>query len=307
MQKVYDKALKSHVFVCDGGPSAKMQLPKDDRRSLGLVQPYLALQIHVRQPSRPSTRPARSVASVRACVHVLRRRCGAAQVPDSKPFALELSISDTARARRRLLFSTSFREAVRASRPVPCRPSPPPPPAPLPPPPNPPNSPPSPAARRPCLLPPLLPQVCTPLHTRVPLGGLPRGVWVNLVLDMATLTASNFGGARFGRLEGISIGASCRLRKICTLKDASFIGPGGSPTFLGPGECVASDHPAYAATVPKGMERPQGHSAPPPLGSAPARLLRPPPQGRAWRLWAARRSQGEARPLGARHCLGRSS
>ena len=54
VQKVYDKALKSHVFICDGGPSAKMQLPKDDRRSLGLVQPYLALQIHVRRPARPS-------------------------------------------------------------------------------------------------------------------------------------------------------------------------------------------------------------------------------------------------------------
>ena len=177
VQKVYDKALKSHVFVCDGGPSAKMQLPKDDRRSLGLVQPYLALQINV---------------------------------PDSKPFALELSISDTARARRRLLFSTSFREAV-----------------------------------------------CTPLHTRVPLGSLPRGVWVTLVLDMAFLTSSNFGGARFGRLEGIIIGASVRLRKICTLKDTSFIGPGGiGPCFLGPGDCISSDHPAYAATVPKGMELP---------------------------------------------------
>lgn len=62
VQKVYDKALKSHVFVCDGGPSARMQLPKDDRRSLGLVQPYLALQIHV---------------------------------PESKPFALELWIFAT--------------------------------------------------------------------------------------------------------------------------------------------------------------------------------------------------------------------
>ena len=140
------------------------------------MQPYLALQLHV---------------------------------PESKPFALELWISDTARARRRLLFSTSFREAV-----------------------------------------------CTPLHTRVPLGSLPRGVWVNLLLDMATLTASNFGGARFGRLEGICIGASCRLRKICTLKDATFIGPGGSATVLGPGDVISSDHPAYAATVPRGTELP---------------------------------------------------
>ena len=92
--------------------------------------------------------------------------------------------------------------------------------------------------------------MCTALHTRVPLGSLPRGVWVNLLLDMATLTASNFGGARFGRLEGICIGASCRLRRICTLKDASFIAPGGSPAVLAPGDVISSDHPAYAATVP---------------------------------------------------------
>ena len=71
---------------------------------------------------------------------------------------------------------------------------------------------------------------------------------VNLILDMAALVASNFGGARFGRLEGLSIGASCRLRKICTLKDASFcVGPGD--VVLGPGDCVSSEHPAYAATV----------------------------------------------------------
>ena len=138
----------------------------------------------------PPTRPARShrPVGVRACARSRVRRCaghGATQVPDSKPFALELSISDTARARRRLLFSTSFREAVRAPRPR--RPSLPPIRAPLP-------TPHSRPSRRPCLL----PQVCTPLHTRVPLGSLPRGVWVNLVLDMATLTASNFGGARFG-------------------------------------------------------------------------------------------------------------
>ena len=76
VQKVYDKALKSHVFVCDGGPSAKMQLPKDDRRSLGLVQPYLALQIHVRRPTRSNpTHPPRTLtpARWRACVRAFTR------------------------------------------------------------------------------------------------------------------------------------------------------------------------------------------------------------------------------------------
>ena len=80
VQRVYDKTVKGYVFQCEGGPSAKMQLPKDERRLLGLVQPYLVLQL---------------------------------TVPSQKPFALELSISDTTKARRRVLLSTSFREPVR--------------------------------------------------------------------------------------------------------------------------------------------------------------------------------------------------
>ena len=82
VQRVYDKSVKGYIFHCEGGPSAKMQLPKDERRLLGLVQPYLVLQL---------------------------------LVPASKPFALELSVSDTTRARRRVLLSTSFREPVRTS------------------------------------------------------------------------------------------------------------------------------------------------------------------------------------------------
>ena len=80
VQRIYDKSVKGYVFQCDGGPSAKMQLPKDERRLLGLVQPYLVLQL---------------------------------SIPAAKPFALELSVSDTTRARRRVLVSTSFREPVR--------------------------------------------------------------------------------------------------------------------------------------------------------------------------------------------------
>ena len=47
VQRVYDKAVKGYVYQCSGGPTAKMQLPKDERRSLGLVQPYLVLQLMV--------------------------------------------------------------------------------------------------------------------------------------------------------------------------------------------------------------------------------------------------------------------
>ena len=169
VQKAYDKPVKGYIYRCDGSPSAKMQFPKEPRTPLGLVQPYLTLQI---------------------------------ELTVDKPFSLELCISDAARTRRRLLFSTSFREAV-----------------------------------------------CTPLHTRVPLDGVPRGGWVNLTLDLPALVDANFGGATFGRLESLALGGACRLRKIMTLMEAT----------VRPGEaCSAEEEPA---SVPRGLELPAGVDA----------------------------------------------
>jgi hypothetical protein len=93
--------------------------------------------------------------------------------PARRRRAHDLRPRSQARARRRLLFSTSFREVM-----------------------------------------------SNPLHTRVPLGCLARGVWVNLTFDLTELTAHNFGGARFSRLESIAVGAVCKLRRIFTLRDA---------------------------------------------------------------------------------------
>lgn len=45
LQKVFDPRLKGFVYV--SGPGCKMQLPKDERSSLGLTQPYLVLQVQV--------------------------------------------------------------------------------------------------------------------------------------------------------------------------------------------------------------------------------------------------------------------
>ena len=147
VQRVYDKSVKGYVFQCEGGPSAKMQLPKDERRLLGLVQPYLVLQL---------------------------------TVPSQKPFALELSISDTSKARRRVLLSTSFREPVR-----------------------------------------------TPLHTRLPLASLHREVWLNLTFDLVDLVAKCFPAATFWRLEGVTIHAACKVRRVFTLKTPPLEGSSG--------------------------------------------------------------------------------
>ena len=43
--KVYDKALKGYTFDLEVNSKSKLQLPKDDKASLSLTQPYLVLQV----------------------------------------------------------------------------------------------------------------------------------------------------------------------------------------------------------------------------------------------------------------------
>ncbi|XP_078731058.1 protein CFAP20DC [Lampetra fluviatilis] len=64
----------------------------------------------------------------------------------------------------------------------------------------------------------------TQLHARLPLASLPRSVWCVLVLDLASLSSLAFPGSTFSSLEGVAISASCRLRKILTLKTAPLDG-----------------------------------------------------------------------------------
>lgn len=46
--KQYDKPLKSYIYISSGG-GCKLQIPKDDKSSLGLVQPFLVLQVSLSQ------------------------------------------------------------------------------------------------------------------------------------------------------------------------------------------------------------------------------------------------------------------
>jgi len=222
VHKVYDKSVRGYVYNCEWGPTSRMQLP-DERKSLGLLQPFLVLQIHL---------------------------------SEEKSFSFELQVSDVA-TRRRLLFSTSFR-------------------APL----------------------------ITPLHGRIPLGGVARGVWLNLVLDLEGLVMHSFG-TKFARLDSIALGSSCKLRRICTLREVPSLGSPGSieadlaalapKGFEVPPGVAAATHvftvETMLAALPADASRPQSHGgadvglfndgspcsspngpAPPPLGSSMARL-----------------------------------
>ncbi|XP_064309673.1 protein CFAP20DC [Phalacrocorax carbo] len=137
--KEYDKEVKGFVFVLEGSSQInKMQLPKGTRQTLGLIQPFLTLQIFV---------------------------------PVGQDFSTELLITDLGNIKRRLYLSTVHKELS-----------------------------------------------VTPLHAKIPLLTIKRKIWCNMCIDLVAFTSEIFRGAVFQSLDGISISANCKLRKIFTLK-----------------------------------------------------------------------------------------
>ena len=45
VEKIYDSSVKGYIFTLEG--QAKIQLPKDEKETLGLIQPFLVLQIYI--------------------------------------------------------------------------------------------------------------------------------------------------------------------------------------------------------------------------------------------------------------------
>ncbi|XP_009646625.1 protein CFAP20DC [Egretta garzetta] len=137
--KEYDKEVKGFVFVLEGSSQInKMQLPKETRQTLGLIQRFLTLQIFV---------------------------------PLGRDFSTELLITDLGNIKRRLYLSTVHKELY-----------------------------------------------VTPLHAKIPLFTIKRKIWCNMCIDLVAFTSEIFRGAVFQSLDGISISANCKLRKIFTLK-----------------------------------------------------------------------------------------
>ncbi|KAM7095323.1 protein CFAP20DC isoform 3-T4 [Ciconia maguari] len=137
--KEYDKEVKGFVFVLEGSSQInKMQLPKETRQTLGLIQQFLTLQIFV---------------------------------PLGQDFSTELLVTDLGNIKRRLYLSTVHKELS-----------------------------------------------VTPLHAKIPLFTIKRKIWCNMCIDLVAFTSEIFRGAVFQSLDGISISANCKLRKIFTLK-----------------------------------------------------------------------------------------
>eukprot|EP01028_Stygiella_incarcerata_P007373 TRINITY_DN305_c0_g1_i2.p1 TRINITY_DN305_c0_g1~~TRINITY_DN305_c0_g1_i2.p1 ORF type:complete len:604 (-),score=182.10 TRINITY_DN305_c0_g1_i2:84-1895(-) len=75
--RVFDKTCKSFVIQIDGHMKNRLILPKDEKTPLGLIQPYLCVQIHAERPAS---------------------------------LYFELTITDHSRSKRRLIMSSAFKE-----------------------------------------------------------------------------------------------------------------------------------------------------------------------------------------------------
>ena len=70
----------------------------------------------------------------------------------------------------------------------------------------------------------------TQLLVKTVLHGLPQDQWCNYCLDLEHLVAAFFSGHHFQSLEAIAVRGSCRLRRICTLRDLP-LSTGNLPQF----------------------------------------------------------------------------
>lgn len=70
----------------------------------------------------------------------------------------------------------------------------------------------------------------TQLLVKTVLQGLPQDQWCNYCLDLEQLIPAFFSGHHFQSLEAIAVRGSCRLRRICTLRDLP-LSTGDLPQF----------------------------------------------------------------------------
>ena len=76
---VFDKQLKGSIYVIEG-PATKIQVPQTEKESLGLLQPFLVLQIYI-----PSS---------------------------AKNFKIEIAVVDADKVKRRLIFHAGAAKGI---------------------------------------------------------------------------------------------------------------------------------------------------------------------------------------------------
>jgi len=79
VQKVFDKEVKSSIYTLEG-PQTKIQIPSSEKETLGLLQPFLVLQIYI-----PST---------------------------AKTFKIEIAVTDQEKVKRRLIFHSGASKGI---------------------------------------------------------------------------------------------------------------------------------------------------------------------------------------------------
>ena len=75
----------------------------------------------------------------------------------------------------------------------------------------------------------------TPLHAKIPLMILRRGVWANLCLDLVSFVEETWKGQSFRSLESIAISAVCKVKRLFTMK-APPIDTSGDDQLYGIGD-----------------------------------------------------------------------
>ncbi|XP_046841413.1 protein CFAP20DC-like isoform X2 [Xenia sp. Carnegie-2017] len=58
----------------------------------------------------------------------------------------------------------------------------------------------------------------TPLHAKFPLNCIKHGFWLNMCLDLESLVKNTFHGSTCRSLEGFTVTANCRLKRVFTLR-----------------------------------------------------------------------------------------
>jgi len=91
--------------------------------------------------------------------------------------------------------------------------------------------------------------VINPLHARVPMNYITKGVWLNLSIDVFSFSNHCFKGCVHRAIDGITLGAHCKIRRIFTMK---------GPILDTNDEEIAESGLAGFETLPKYVEYPMG-------------------------------------------------